>query len=128
MNRRDWLRRTSLALAGGLVLGNEVMEQYERLTHKKVWALGTGGDDSWWIQREIDRAKERGGVFVLPSGTYRIGRTVRMEDSFRAFNSTFYANGPTSNGPLFLVPPDVIEAQFGMNMLWCDGRAWLGAT
>lgn len=40
MNRRDWLKRTSLALAGGLVLGDEVMEQYARLTHKRVFALG----------------------------------------------------------------------------------------
>jgi hypothetical protein len=40
MDRRSFLRRTSLALAGGLVLGNEAMEMYERLTHKKVWAMG----------------------------------------------------------------------------------------
>jgi hypothetical protein len=47
MNRRDWLTKTSLALAGGLVLGDAVMEQYERLTHTKVFALGAmqGHDD-----------------------------------------------------------------------------------
>jgi len=40
MDRRAFLRRTSLAIAGGLVLGPQVMEMYERLNHKKVWALG----------------------------------------------------------------------------------------
>ena len=40
MDRRQWLTRTSLAIAGGLLLGNEAMEMYEKLTHKKVWAMG----------------------------------------------------------------------------------------
>lgn len=53
MDRRNFLRRTSLALAGGLVVGPQVMEMYEqaslrddlldymaRMTHKKVFALG----------------------------------------------------------------------------------------
>lgn len=39
MNRRDWLKRTSLALAGGLVLGDAAMEAFERLTHRKVFAM-----------------------------------------------------------------------------------------
>lgn len=38
--RRDFLRRTSLAIAGGLVVGDAALELFERLTHKKVWALG----------------------------------------------------------------------------------------
>ena len=42
MDRRNFLRRTSLALAGGLVVGPQVMEMYERMTHKKVFALGDG--------------------------------------------------------------------------------------
>ena len=40
MDRRAFLRSTSLALAGGLVVGDAAMELYERLTHRKVWALG----------------------------------------------------------------------------------------
>ena len=53
MDQRDFLRRTSLALAGGLVVGPQVMEMYEqaslrddlldymaRVNHKKVFALG----------------------------------------------------------------------------------------
>jgi hypothetical protein len=40
LDRRQWLTRTSLAIAGGLLLGNEAMEMYEKLTHKKVWAMG----------------------------------------------------------------------------------------
>jgi|SRR3990172_5453252 len=35
--RRDFLRRTSLALAGGLLLGDAALEAFERLTHRKVW-------------------------------------------------------------------------------------------
>ena len=53
MDRRNFLRRTSLALAGGLVVGPQVMEMYEqaslrddlldymaRVNHKTVFALG----------------------------------------------------------------------------------------
>lgn len=40
MDRRAFLRQTSLAIAGGLVVGPQVMEMYERLNHKKVFALG----------------------------------------------------------------------------------------
>ena len=37
-SRRDFLRKTSLALAGGLILGDAALEAFERLTHRKVWA------------------------------------------------------------------------------------------
>ena len=40
LDRRSFLRRTSLALAGGLVLGDAALEMFERLTHRKVFALG----------------------------------------------------------------------------------------
>ena len=40
MDRRSFLRSTSLALAGGLVVGDAALELFERLTHRKVWALG----------------------------------------------------------------------------------------
>lgn len=36
--RREFLRRTSLALAGGLLLGDAALELFDRLTHRKVWA------------------------------------------------------------------------------------------
>ncbi len=35
-SRRDFLRKTSLALAGGLVLGDAVMDAYARLTHVRT--------------------------------------------------------------------------------------------
>jgi hypothetical protein len=35
MLRRDFLRRTSLALAGGLILGDEALEAFARLTHQR---------------------------------------------------------------------------------------------
>lgn len=40
MTRRSFLARSSLALAGGLLVGDAALEAFERLTHRKVWALG----------------------------------------------------------------------------------------
>ena len=33
LDRRSFLRRSAITLAGGLVLGDEVLEQFARLTH-----------------------------------------------------------------------------------------------
>lgn len=38
LSRRDFLRKTSIALAGGLIVGDAALEAFERLTHRKVWA------------------------------------------------------------------------------------------
>ncbi len=40
LSRRDFLRRTTLAVAGGLIVGDAAMELFERLSHRKVFALG----------------------------------------------------------------------------------------
>ena len=49
MDRRSFLRRTSIALAGGLILGDAAMELFERLTYTRTlfpsaeihrWPLG----------------------------------------------------------------------------------------
>ena len=40
LSRRDFLRRSSLAIAGGLIVGDAALELLDRLTHKKVWSLG----------------------------------------------------------------------------------------
>ncbi len=37
MNRRNFLTRSGLAL-GALLVGDEVLEAMDRLTHRKVWA------------------------------------------------------------------------------------------
>jgi hypothetical protein len=39
MNRRNFLTRSGLAL-GALIVGDEVLETLDRLTHRKVYALG----------------------------------------------------------------------------------------
>lgn len=98
MNRRDWLKRTSLALAGGLVLGDAAMEAYERLTHKKVWALGGAGpilftsewiasdgvsddallDSGNWQRVEWEVLAGRATAEVWVNGEYRGGYCVRM--------------------------------------------------
>ena len=61
MDRRAFLRRTSLAIAGGLVVGPQVMEMYERMTHKKVFALGEipGWTVTWHRYEHLNS----GGVF-----------------------------------------------------------------
>lgn len=40
MDRRSFLRRSTLALAGGLLVGDAALEAFDRLTHRKVFALG----------------------------------------------------------------------------------------
>lgn len=40
LDRRTFVRRTALALAGGLVLGDEALALFERLTHSRIFALG----------------------------------------------------------------------------------------
>lgn len=40
MDRRSFLRRSTIAVAGGLLLGDAALEAFERLTHRKVFALG----------------------------------------------------------------------------------------
>lgn len=37
--RRDFIRRTSLALAGGLLVGDAALQMFERLTHSRVFAF-----------------------------------------------------------------------------------------
>lgn len=49
LDRRTFLRRTSLALAGGLIVGDAALELFERLTHQKVFALGDG-----WPEGHLD--------------------------------------------------------------------------
>ena len=49
LDRRTFLRRTSLALAGGLLVGDAALEAFERLTHRKVFALG----NVKWMQSRL---------------------------------------------------------------------------
>jgi hypothetical protein len=83
MNRRDWLTKTSLALAGGLVLGNEAMEVYERLSHRKVWAMGDWSDHTKYVDSFLLHGRE------LPMGHYRMSRQVILGRGGRAYGSTF---------------------------------------
>lgn len=48
LTRRDFLRRGSLALAGGLLVGDAALEAFERLSHRKVFALGGLPDRKKW--------------------------------------------------------------------------------
>ena len=48
MDRRRFLERTGLALMAGLVVGDQAVALYERLTHRKVWALGSMTPLTWY--------------------------------------------------------------------------------
>lgn len=73
MDRRNFIRRTALALAGGLVVGDAALEAFARLTHRKVFALGSplDLDDNLVIYSSdnirVIKAAERG----LPPVTWR---------------------------------------------------------
>ena len=61
MDRRSFLTRSTLALAGGLLVGDAALEAFERLTHRKVFALGgwrsvVAADLSW------DKVQDRSAV------------------------------------------------------------------
>lgn len=45
MDRRQFLRKGLVALAGGLIVGDAALEMLDQLTHKKVWA---GWDAPRW--------------------------------------------------------------------------------
>lgn len=65
LTRRDFLRRTSLALAGGLLLGDAALEAFERLTHRKVFALGAPVPRvTFFADKVQDRATFRWGANV----------------------------------------------------------------
>lgn len=75
MDRRAFLRRSSIALAGGLVLGDAALEAFERLTHRKVFALGG-----------------------LPESPIGISGMERMA---REFSATYYYGVSTSTYPVW---------------------------
>lgn len=40
LSRRSFLTKSSIAIAGTLLVGDAALEAFERLTHRKVFALG----------------------------------------------------------------------------------------
>lgn len=94
MNRRDWLKRTSLALAGGLVLGDAAMEAYERLTHRKVFALGGVPDyETVYVDgRRVDVFRSRkvpsGRLYVTGDLFRRMRTDKRLEDVVEQIHNT----------------------------------------
>lgn len=103
VNRRDWLTKTSLALAGGLVLGNEVMEQYERLTHKRIWALG--GLNGWSVRWHKYQNINGGAVFwSIPQEEWMDANPVRYQ-RMHIGRSELYVALPVPTPPKFVVLP-----------------------
>lgn len=116
MDRRNFLRRTSLALAGGLVVGPQVMEMYEqaslrddlldymaRMTHKKVFALGAMRDDTEYVLSFTKHGR------TLPAGDYRMSGPIVIEKGGVVIGSKFsypdgyngvYAKWPDEHGTL----------------------------
>lgn len=86
--RREFLRKSSIVLATSLIVGDEALEAFERLTHRKVWALGGLPPKLWGDGIHDDTAAlqwimdhER-GVYNLKPGTYLVSETLigRRED------------------------------------------------
>lgn len=80
--RRDFLRRTSLALAGGLIVGDAALELFERLTHRPVFA-------SAWPSAAMDSARYRQLHAQLK---YQAGKAV--ESFARSFGTQIYGVSP----------------------------------
>lgn len=68
LDRRSFFARSTLAL-GGLLVGDAALEAFERLTHRKVFALGHPAPHvTFWVDAMQDRAM------------YGFGATVRHFD------------------------------------------------
>jgi len=77
--RRDFIRKTSLALVGGVVVGDEVVEMFERLTHKKVWA-GWSGPPKWAADKWGGSYTDLPLRFSAPYVKSQQGRTTILYD------------------------------------------------
>lgn len=85
MDRRDFLRRTSLALAGGLVVGPEAIEAFERLAHRPVFALGHPAPR---VTFAVDKVQDRGFYFITAS-VLEYGRLMPVEHRSHCTDATF---------------------------------------
>lgn len=65
LDRRAFLRRGSIALAGSLLVGDAALEAFERLTHRKVFALGGMPEYGWVDVSDVEYAVES-----IPEGGY----------------------------------------------------------
>lgn len=134
MNRRSFLTRSGLAL-GALIVGDEVLEAVERLTHQRkvfpsasvvprIWGDGIH-DDTMAIQYAIDHAAKVGGEFVLPSGHYRVaGPTIVLRGNVHISNSYFDASDRAFPAPVFYVDP-ACAGGVRQNIIDTTPRGWL---
>jgi hypothetical protein len=92
--RRDFLRRGSLLVAGGLLLGDAALEAFERLTHvRKSFPSGDIGTmldqhgRSWSVGRMIE---DGGYECVVSTGglDYMISRSGYTAYGFSAFGKS----------------------------------------
>ena len=80
-SRRAFLRRTSLALAGGILLGDAALELFARLTHRRTmfpsawpelhgvpWSMAPGPESLYTIDSFGEGNFTSGGRIVLYSG------------------------------------------------------------
>lgn len=109
MDRRNFLRRATLAAVGSLLVGDAALEAFERLTHRKVFALGAI-DHTSYLQDLIDRQAPSGCV-AIPHGDWTIsGRGLFIPENVRTFSggaSTFRAQHLAANAAVltFATPP-----------------------
>lgn len=101
MNRRLFLRRAGIATVGGLVTGNAALEMFERLTHRKVWALGgMPSVRDYYFQYPSYRP---GDVLKLYGRDLR-GNLVEELVTIRAVSSSSYETSSPRNGRILSIP------------------------
>jgi hypothetical protein len=69
MLRRDFLRRTSIALAGGLLLGDAALEAFERLTHVRK-SFPSAAIQKWTGRPVYFDIPYQAGAAMIPDGGY----------------------------------------------------------
>lgn len=71
MIRRSFLSRIALA-ATALVIGDEALEAFERLTHRKVFALGAPRELVAWKEVRWLERQETGGLDMITQATWAL--------------------------------------------------------
>ena len=85
MDRRLFLRRGGVALAGGLVLGDVALEAFERLTYRKrLWtgaSFPAAGGPYYWVhvKRHADHEAADAELWVSDLVDRTDGRIIRVD-------------------------------------------------
>jgi hypothetical protein len=77
MDRRSFLRRSSIALAGGLLLGDAALEAFERLTHVRKSFPSAAIIQKWTGKPVYFDMPFQGAYAMIPDGGYECVATTQ---------------------------------------------------